>query len=222
MKIKHSYAIIGFSLTMFAASSLHAAIIQGSSFITASTSIAPCAISICVGFGTDINQIADGDSSNFNGFAGEDGVIGIINLDLLGNFDLQSFTLWNDLNVNREGVETFRLHFFDASGNLIQSTSTLIAPVSQFAPQTYTFATVQNVSKVDLETLTLLTGGIGSRIEIREVAFDGSPVPLPASIWLFRLSITYRSHPFSTFRGQTILGSFHPAITISSEPFLSI
>ena len=174
--------IIGISA---ATCNVNAATIQGSSFITASTSIAPCAISICGGFGTDINQIADGDSSNFNGFAGEDGVIGIINLDLIGNFNLNSFTLWNDLNVNREGVETFMLHFFDASGNLIQSTSTLIAPVSQPAPETYTFATVQNVSMVELETLTLLTGGTGSRIEIREVAFDGSPVPLPISLWLF-------------------------------------
>lgn len=189
MNIKQAYAIIGFSIAIFAASPSHAALIQGSSFITPSTSILPCDISICSGFGTNINQIADGDSSNFNGYAGADGMVGIISLDLLGNFDLQSFTLWNDINVNREGVETFRLHFFDASGNLIQSTSTLIAPVGQFAPQTYTFAsTVQDVSKVDLEMLTLLTGGVGSRIEIREVAFNGepsSPVPLPAALWLF-------------------------------------
>ena len=186
MKIKQAYAIIGFSIAILAVSPSQAALIQGSSFITPSTSIPPCAISICSGFGTNINQIADGDSSNFNGYAGADGVVGKINLDLLGNFNLQSFTLWNDLNVNHEGVETFRLHFFDESDNLIQSTSTLIAPVGQFDPQIYTFAaTVQNVSKVDLETLTLLTGGVGSRIEIREVAFNGAPVPLPASLWLF-------------------------------------
>lgn len=193
MNIKPAYAIIGFSIAIFAASPSHAALIQGSSFITPSTSIPPCAISICDGFGTNINQIADGDSSNFNGYAGADGVVGIISLDLLGNFDLQSFTLWNDINVNHEGVETFSLHFFDEFDNFILSTSTLIAPAGQFAPQTYTFAsTVQDVSKVDFETLTLLTGGVGSRIEIREVAFNGEPsssVPEPATLASFCLGL---------------------------------
>lgn len=167
----------------------HALLIQGPSFITPSTGIPPCVPAICLGFGTDINQIADGDISNFNGYAGADGVVGIITLDLLGNFDLQSFTLWNDVNVFHEGVGTFGLHFYDASDNLIQSTATLIAPDGQFPGQTYTFAsTVQDVSRVDLETLTLLTGGICCRIEIREVAFNGelsaSQVPEPSSLLL--------------------------------------
>ena len=172
------------------ASPANAVTIQGASFITPSTGIAPCAVSICLGFGTDINQIADGDTANFNGYAGADGVVGIIALDLLGNFNLQSFTLWNDINVNREGVQTFRLHFFDASDTFIQSTATLFAPVGQFAGQTYSFASpVLNVSRVDLDTLTLLTGGVGSRIEIREVAFEGersvgSPVPEPGTLLL--------------------------------------
>lgn len=77
------------------------------------------------------------------------------------------------------------------SNNPILSTATLIAPVGQDSGQTYSFASsVLNVSKVDLETLTLLTGGVGSRIEIQEVAFDGapslsgSPVPEPGTILL--------------------------------------
>ena len=169
---------------------VHAVLVQGPGFITASTDILPCATTIC-GPGLGIAQIADGISVDgpFNGFAGLDDQIGIISLDLLGDFDLQSFTLWNDINVNREGVDTFKLHFFDASDNLIQSSSILNAPIGQFAPQTYSFASIiQSVSKVDLETLTLLTGGVGSRIEIREVAFNGeipSAVPVPAAIWLF-------------------------------------
>ncbi len=167
----------------------HAMPIQGPSFITPSTTIPPCNPAICLGFGTDINQIADGDTTNFNGFAGLDGAVGIIELDLLGNFDLQSFTLWNDLNVFHEGVGTFMLHFYDASDNLIQSTATLTAPDGQFAGQTYSFAsTVQDVSRVDLETLTLLTGGVCCRIEIREVAFDGNlsatSVPEPSTLLL--------------------------------------
>jgi hypothetical protein len=185
-----SLALVVAALTLNT-SPANAVTIQGASFITPSTGIAPCAVSTCLGFGTDINQIADGDTTNFNGYAGADGVVGIITLDLLGNFNLQSFTLWNDLNVFHEGIETFKLHFYDASDTFIQSTATLTAPVSQLSGQTYSFASsVLNVSKVDLETLSLLTGGVGSRIEIREVAFDGtqsvsaSPVPEPGSILL--------------------------------------
>ena len=172
-------------LTLILTSPSHAVPIQGPNFIAASTSIPPCAVSICLGFGTDINQIADGDLSNFNGYAGADGVVGIITLDLLGNFDLQSFTLWNDINVNHEGVGTFKLHFYDASNNLIQITDTLTAPVGQSPGQIYPFAsTVQDIGRVDLETLTLLTGSAGSRIEIREAAFTGSPVPESGTILL--------------------------------------
>ncbi len=184
-----SLAFVVAAITL-GASPASAVTIQGSSFITPSTSIAPCAVSICGGSGTIINQIADGDTSNLNGYAGADGVVGIITLDLLGNFDLQSFTLWNDLNVFHEGVGTFKLHFYNASDNLIQSTGILTAPDGQVAGQIYPFATVQDVSKVDLETLTLLTGGVCCRIEIREVAFNGtpsvpgSPVPEPGTILL--------------------------------------
>jgi len=170
---------------------VHAELIQGPGFITASTNILSCDTAIC-GSALDIDQISDNDFSDvapYNGFAGLDGQIGIISLNLVDEYNLQSFTLWNDINVNREGVDTFKLHFFDASDNLIQSSSILNAPIGQLAPQTYSFASIiQGVSKVDLETLTLLTGGVGSRIEIRELAFNGeipSAVPVPAAIWLF-------------------------------------
>lgn len=136
-------------------------------YITASTDIPTCAFSICQGHGTDINQIADGDTSNLNGFAGLDNTVGIITLDLAGNFDLDSFSLWKDINTNREGVGTFKLNFFDDLDSLIQSTSTLAAPsFLQGYTQTYSFdSIVEGVSKVEFETLTILEDG--SAVELK-------------------------------------------------------
>lgn len=158
--------------------------ISGPAQISASTSVPVCE-AICAGIGADINEIADDDTSNLNGFAGQTGVTGIITLDLLGVFDLDSFTLFNDVNVLAEGVATFQLRFFNAADALISTTGTLTAPVGQFEGETYVFpGTVLGVSKVEFDVLTLLNG---SRIEVREVLFNGeeaSSVPLPAGLTL--------------------------------------
>jgi hypothetical protein len=183
------------ALALLISGQVHAVLIQGPGFITASTDILPCATSIC-GTGLGIDQIADGDFSDdspYNGFAGLNDALGIITLDLTGVFDLQGFTLWNDINIRQEGVETFKLHFFDTSDNLIQSTSTLTAPVTQFTGEEYSFASsILGVSKVEFQALSLLSLSNSARagIEIREVAFNGdisipNPVPVPAAIWLF-------------------------------------
>ena len=152
--------------------------LQGAAYIAPSTTIPPCG-AVCGGFGTNILEIADGDSSNFNGFAGADNLLGTIDLDLLGNFDLSSFSLWNDINVLHEGVGTFRLHFYDAADAFIQTSATFTAPDGQFAAGVYSFASVANVSRVELEVLSLLTGGVCCRIEIREVAFEGQTAAIP-------------------------------------------
>lgn len=193
MKTKY-FAILIVFISAGMVTPLQAALIQGPGFISASTSIGTCDVSICLGYGTDINQIADGDNSNFNGFAGADGEIGTITLDLLGTFDLGSFSLWNDINVFHEGVGTFKLHFFDELDGLIESTGILTAPDGQFDAEIYLFDhIVEGVSKVELETLTLLTGGVCCRIEIREVAFEGefsaTKVFEPKSIGLFMTGI---------------------------------
>ncbi len=146
--------------------------LQGATFIAPSTTIPTCG-AICGGFGSNILEIADGNTSNFNGWAGADNQVGTIKLDLLGNFDLTSFSLWNDINVFHEGVGDFRLRFYNATNALLSTSSTFTAPDGQFAAGVYNFASVANVSRVDLEVLTLLTGGVCCRIEIREVAFQG-------------------------------------------------
>ncbi len=163
-----SRATIALLLTAAAAAaSVHAAVLQGPAYITATTAMAACEVSTCAGFGLNINEIADTSSANFNGWAGQTGLLGTIKLDLLGTFDLTSFSLWNDVNVSAEGVRTFELHFFDASDQLLGSTGTLSA-ISQFPAQVYALGTVSGVSRVDLQVLSA-----AGRIEIREVAFSG-------------------------------------------------
>ena len=137
--------------------------LQGSAYILPSTLLATCSPAVCLGNGTNLLEIADG-------------VIGIIRLDLLGgSYDLDSFSLWNDLNVVHEGVGDFQLHFYNAAGQFISSSAVYTAPIGQVGPGVYSFAPVPNVGIVQLEVLTLLTGGSCCRIEIREVAFTAVP-----------------------------------------------
>ena len=171
-----------------------AALIQGPAFISASTTLP-----VYSGWPHNISEIADGISADFNGWAGGNGLVGTIKLDLLGTFDLNSFSLWNDINILREGVGDFQLHFYDASDALISTSARHTAPISQLAAGVYNFAPVLGVSRVDLEVLTLLTGGVCCRIEIREVAFNGEvsgvvqAVPEPASAALAGLSLLLMS-----------------------------
>jgi hypothetical protein len=172
-----------------------AALLQGPAFITPSTTLPTCG-AFCGNVGSDIRQIADGDTSNFNGWAGANGLTGTIRLDLLGTYRIDSFSLWNDINILREGVGDFRLHFFDAADQLISTSATFTAPIGQANAGVYSFgpAGISGVSRVDLEVLSLLTGGVCCRIEIREVAFNGervvaTGVPEPASLALVGLGL---------------------------------
>lgn len=181
--------LTAFTLSVLAASS-QAALIQGPAYIQASTSVP-----VYSGWPHSINEIADGISADFNGWAGANGLVGTIQLDLLGTFDLNSFSLWNDINILREGVGDFQLHFYDAADQLISDSARFTAPISQFAAGVYNLGLVQNVSRVDLEVKTLLTGGVCCRIEIREVAFNGEPsnggstVPEPSGLALAGLGL---------------------------------
>ena len=134
-----------------------------------------------------LEEIADGNTSNFNGFS-SGSATGTIKLDLIGNFDLESFILWNDVNVNAEGIKDFRLDFFNSSDSFIQSSNIFIGPRGQFEGEEYIFdAVVPDVSRVDLVVLSSYPG-FGSDIEIREVAFTGNvtvraeTVPEPSSL----------------------------------------
>lgn len=166
-------------------SAAHADLIAGPALITPSTSLS------IFNFGSQtfpVSQIADGiraEDNALNGFASFD-ASGTITLDLNGDFDLSSFVLWNDVNVLAEGIKDFQLKFYDAGDALISTSLTLTGPVGQLSPQTYLFdAVVRGVSKVELAVLSSNVGVV-THIEIREVAFNGTPsaVPVPAALWL--------------------------------------
>ena len=129
----------------------------------------------------------------YNGFAGATGQVGKISLDLVGTFNLDSFLLWNDINIVSEGINTFRLDFFDDSESLLSSTATLSAPAGQLAAGRYDFAsTVFGVGRVDLVVLSNLLSPNGARIEIREVEFEGtrvSEVPVPGTLGLLGVGL---------------------------------
>ena len=79
-----------------------------------------------------IQKISDGitsDASPFNGFASS-AQSGTITLTLDHPYDLGGFVLWNDINVFSEGINHFRLDFFDAASSLLGSSNVLVGPPS--------------------------------------------------------------------------------------------
>ena len=174
MQIKPLFRPLLASSLLLASTLSTAALIQTTQ-ISASTSMMP----LTVGSQTfTIDQLHDGITADspFNGFA-SNSKSGSITLALDQVYDLQSFVLWNDINVFNEGVRSFELHFLDA-GNTQIGSSGLLSAVSQLAPQTYSFGTVAGVKSVVLDVSTA-----SLQIEIRELAFNGnvSAVPEPAS-----------------------------------------
>ncbi|MCE2914674.1 MAG: PEP-CTERM sorting domain-containing protein [Rubrivivax sp.] len=131
-----------------------------------------------------IDQVHDGivsDAPPYNGYASGFGVVsGRITLTLDQAYDLDSFSLWNDINIADQGVRSFTLSFENAGGSTLATTPVYNA-VSQFAPQVYSFATVVGVKRVQLDVISS-----SLQIEIREVAFDGtvSVVPEPGALAL--------------------------------------
>lgn len=148
-----------------------------------------------------IDQIVDGitsDDAPFNGFAAN-GSTGVISLDFVdGPWDLTGFNLWNDINIQEQGVMDFRLDFLDDTDSLLGSTSTFTALTnSLLGGELFEFDTIGGVSSVDFVVLSSKPDsrfGI-NRIEIREVAFEGTrsqtPVPVPSTLALFALALSF-------------------------------
>lgn len=134
-----------------------------------------------------IDQLNDGtisDAPPFNGYASGFGTTsGLITLSLDQQYDLTSFSLWNDINILNEGVRTFSLNFLDSEG-LSVGTAGVYSAVSQFDAQVYDFGqTFLGVKTVELNVLSS-----NLQIEIRELAFNGTAtnaVPAPGTLAIF-------------------------------------
>lgn len=170
-------AVVVLSLGITA--SANAALIMGPSQISASASLPLYAPAF------PVSALADGitaENNALNGYAASVNK-GVITLDLIGTFDLESFVLWNDVNVLAEGIKDFKLRFYDDTDALIGTSETFVGPQGQLLPQTYVFASpFRGVSKVELDVLSAHVGVV-NHIEIREVAFNSAP-PIPEpSTW---------------------------------------
>lgn len=136
----------------------------GGAAITPTSTIAPRSSRWPLSQLTD--QIAS-DASPFNGFAASV-YSGTISLTLDKDYTLQGFMLWNDINVQSEGISSFSLNFFDSSGILIGKTSSFTAQLGALAPSTFNFPLIEKVRRVDL-VIANSYGYYG--IEIRELGF---------------------------------------------------
>ena len=71
-----------------------------------------------------IEQISDGISSDCaprcNGFT-TNAKTGSLQLSFNEPYDIDSFKLWNDVNIRKEGIRTFTLEFQDSSGATLTS-----------------------------------------------------------------------------------------------------
>ncbi len=190
--------------------------IQGPSKITATANP-------ILGNGTSrfpISEMVDGNSSDadpFNGYQASNGRTGIITLTLDQAYDLTSFYLWNDINVRAEGVQNYRLRFYDANNNVIGPDVTgLTTNSGQVAPHITNFSKL-GVKRVDLIVDSVRTTTSIRRVEIREVAFQGAPARAPQAE-------AYRCYDLMGHRGKetnkrfTMVDQFGQSRTVIGHP----
>lgn len=168
-----------------------------------------------------LNDKITSDASPYNGFA-SDAFTGTISINLDKDYMLNGFMLWNDINVQSEGIAEFSLIFYNAAGVKIGNSSLFTAPVGQSTPGTYTFNPIEGVRRVDL-VISKTHGYWG--IEIREIAllnalpenYIGGPAINPTSTVSPRSSrfplsqlvdqVTSDASPFNGFAASAFAGT---------------
>lgn len=140
--------------------------------ITASTDMSPWG-----GFG--VEQITDGIfidcRPECNGFT-TNAKTGTISFRFNESYDVNSFKLWNDVNIRQEGIQNFQLKFIGPNNETLKSEE-LEATTEQPDAQIFEFLTVEDVAQVDLIVFSSIKESrtFAERIEIREIAFTGTP-----------------------------------------------
>ena len=112
---RQTSALTAGMLALIASGAVHAASIMGPTQITATTDLPLYAPAF------PVSALVDGitaENNALNGFAANVGV-GLVTLTFDQSYDLSSFVLWNDVNVFMEGIKDFKLHFYDAGGDLM-------------------------------------------------------------------------------------------------------
>ncbi len=117
--------------------------------------------------------------SGFVGSQGNMSAPGMISFTLDQEYDLTAAYLWNDVRMSTGAVGDYTYRFYNASNTLISTSTTFSSGPSQAAPQVNNLGNVAGVKRVELVILSLQSLGNSSvpRVEIREVAFNGTPTP---------------------------------------------
>jgi hypothetical protein len=117
----------------------------------------------------------DSDSSPFNGFQGRNNALGKITFIFNGHYDVTAFYIWNDINVRAEGVKEYNLIFYRGN-TVVGRRNNFYANYGQLQKQMATFPMMHDVTSVEMEILSThkVSSTSINRVEIREVAFDGT------------------------------------------------
>ncbi len=139
---------------------------------------------------TDPHALIDGDATGdsgtfvqFNlGFAPNASDPAVFTLTLSQPFDVDAFKLWNDRGTPDASVDAFTLRFLDAGDSEITTYSA--NAVQATSGQMFNFTTVASVSTIEFQVHSSHAGGA---VQVRELEFNGTPVPEPATVALLGL-----------------------------------
>lgn len=124
-----------------------------------------------------LSQISDGisdDITPFNGFVGRQNATGTISFTFDRPYSLNRIQIWNDINVQTQGVESYSLRLYSQNA-VLGTVGPFTTTAGQQAPSVTSWSSgFPNVDKVDLIIHSIRRTGI-NRVEIREVSFDVLP-----------------------------------------------
>lgn len=103
---------------------------------------------------------------------------------LNGLYSVSQFLLWNDRGQPDSGIGNFDLVFKNTTNNTTVGTFSSAAIIPSFnspTPEVFNFSAMPPADQIDLVINSTLNMGAVSVTQFREVAFDGSQVPEPAT-----------------------------------------